>query len=173
MENVKYQLILNAIFKIFLAVLNLKIAGPFKLQCQHSSGIIAARLYLAWLHFCLKIGAIRGLALSFQNIAVLRNGGFLFRMALLASGGAGVLYVRWKIMGTGPPAFTEVDNPASFADSVLVRVSAKPVPCWIVLSAHQMPAPLCSSSCFPARPQNPSTCLCSREGSSRMKPEFY
>lgn len=26
-------------------------------------------------------------------------------------------------MGTGPPAFTEVDNPASFADSLFVRVS--------------------------------------------------
>lgn len=37
-----------------------------------------------------------------------------------------MLYVRWKIMGTGPPAFTEVDNPASFADSMLVRVSIEP-----------------------------------------------
>uniref|UniRef100_A0A8C7BMP5 Protein O-mannosyl-transferase TMTC4 n=1 Tax=Neovison vison TaxID=452646 RepID=A0A8C7BMP5_NEOVI len=58
---------------------------------------------------------------SLENIRMLRNGGLLFRMTLLALGGAGVLYVRWKIMGTGPPAFTEVDNPASFADSVLVR----------------------------------------------------
>lgn len=38
-------------------------------------------------------------------------------------GGAGILYIRWRIMGTGPPAFTEVDNPASFADSLFVRVS--------------------------------------------------
>ncbi|XP_039110215.1 protein O-mannosyl-transferase TMTC4 isoform X3 [Hyaena hyaena] len=58
---------------------------------------------------------------SLENLGALRNGGLLFRMTLLASGGAGVLYMRWKIMGTGPPAFTEVDNPASFADSMLVR----------------------------------------------------
>ncbi|KAF5920381.1 hypothetical protein HPG69_009631, partial [Diceros bicornis minor] len=58
---------------------------------------------------------------SLENISVLRNGGLLFRITLLASGGAGVLFVRWRIMGTGPPAFTEVDNPASFADSALVR----------------------------------------------------
>nr|XP_048277687.1 protein O-mannosyl-transferase TMTC4 isoform X2 [Myodes glareolus] len=58
---------------------------------------------------------------SLENVGVLRNGGLLFRMALLTLGGTGMLYVRWKIMGTGPPAFTEVDNPASFADSMLVR----------------------------------------------------
>ncbi|XP_045444726.1 protein O-mannosyl-transferase TMTC4 isoform X2 [Pipistrellus kuhlii] len=58
---------------------------------------------------------------SLESIGVLRNGGLLSRMALLALGGAGVLYVRWKIMGTGPPPFTEVDNPASFADSMVVR----------------------------------------------------
>ncbi|KAM5311527.1 protein O-mannosyl-transferase TMTC4 isoform 3-T3 [Glossophaga mutica] len=56
-----------------------------------------------------------------ENIGMLRNGGLLFRMTLLALGGTGVLYMRWKIMGTGPPPFTEVDNPASFADSTLVR----------------------------------------------------
>lgn len=64
--------------------------------------------------------------MSFQNIGALRNGGLLFRMTLLTLGGTSMLYVRWKIMGTGPPAFTEVDNPASFADSVLVRVSNEP-----------------------------------------------
>ncbi|XP_027244741.1 protein O-mannosyl-transferase TMTC4 isoform X8 [Cricetulus griseus] len=58
---------------------------------------------------------------SLENIGALRNGGLLFRMTLLTLGGTSMLYVRWKIMGTGPPAFTEVDNPASFADSVLVR----------------------------------------------------
>ncbi|XP_035149349.1 protein O-mannosyl-transferase TMTC4 isoform X11 [Callithrix jacchus] len=58
---------------------------------------------------------------SLENLGMLRNGGLLFRMTLLTSGGAGMLYVRWRIMGTGPPTFTEVDNPASFADSVLVR----------------------------------------------------
>lgn len=46
-------------------------------------------------------------------------------MTLLLSGGATILYARWQIMGTGPPAFTEVDNPASFATSPFVRVSWK------------------------------------------------
>ncbi|XP_077014721.1 protein O-mannosyl-transferase TMTC4 isoform X2 [Tamandua tetradactyla] len=58
---------------------------------------------------------------SLENVGALKNGGRLFRMILLTCGGAAVLYVRWAIMGTGPPAFTEVDNPASFADSMLVR----------------------------------------------------
>lgn len=49
--------------------------------------------------------------------------GFLSRMFILASGGATVLYIRWRIMGTGPPSFTDVDNPASFADSIFVRVT--------------------------------------------------
>ncbi|KAL4608814.1 transmembrane and TPR repeat-containing protein 4 [Arapaima gigas] len=43
------------------------------------------------------------------------------RVVLLTVGGAFLLYVRWKIMGTGPPAFTEVDNPASFTDSAFLR----------------------------------------------------
>ncbi|XP_052046528.1 protein O-mannosyl-transferase TMTC4 isoform X3 [Apodemus sylvaticus] len=58
---------------------------------------------------------------SLENTGMFKNGGLLFRMALLTIGGTSMLYIRWKIMGTGPPAFTEVDNPASFADSVLVR----------------------------------------------------
>jgi hypothetical protein len=62
---------------------------------------------------------------------MLRNGGLLFRMTLLTCGGASMLYVRWKIMGTGPPAFTEVDNPASFADSMLVRVSTESAACLV------------------------------------------
>ncbi|XP_024244428.1 protein O-mannosyl-transferase TMTC4 isoform X1 [Oncorhynchus tshawytscha] len=48
--------------------------------------------------------------------------GLLIRLALLAMGGASMLYARWRIMGTGPPAFTEVDNPASFADNVFLRI---------------------------------------------------
>ncbi|KAG9349572.1 hypothetical protein JZ751_028020 [Albula glossodonta] len=47
--------------------------------------------------------------------------GFLTRMALLTFGGALLVYARWRIMGTGPPAFTEVDNPASFAENVFLR----------------------------------------------------
>nr|BAC30236.1 unnamed protein product [Mus musculus] len=58
---------------------------------------------------------------SQENAGMFKNGGLLFRIALLTIGGTSMLYIRWKIMGTGPPAFTEVDNPASFADSMLVR----------------------------------------------------
>uniref|UniRef100_A0A8C6YHB5 dolichyl-phosphate-mannose--protein mannosyltransferase n=1 Tax=Naja naja TaxID=35670 RepID=A0A8C6YHB5_NAJNA len=54
------------------------------------------------------------------SLVVFRKG-LLFRITLLLSGGATVLYARWQIMGTGPPAFTEVDNPASFASSPFVR----------------------------------------------------
>ncbi|KAG7467091.1 hypothetical protein MATL_G00149650 [Megalops atlanticus] len=47
--------------------------------------------------------------------------GFLTRIFLLTFGGVLLLYARWRIMGTGPPAFTEVDNPASFAENVFLR----------------------------------------------------
>ncbi|MGH0165084.1 UNVERIFIED_CONTAM: hypothetical protein FKN15_048434 [Acipenser sinensis] len=55
-----------------------------------------------------------------ENNKLLKRG-FLTRMGLLTLGGSSLLYIRWRIMGTGPPAFTEVDNPASFADSILER----------------------------------------------------
>uniref|UniRef100_A0AAQ5X754 dolichyl-phosphate-mannose--protein mannosyltransferase n=1 Tax=Amphiprion ocellaris TaxID=80972 RepID=A0AAQ5X754_AMPOC len=48
--------------------------------------------------------------------------GLLTRLALMGLGGLLMLYARWRIMGTGPPAFTEVDNPASFAESVFLRI---------------------------------------------------
>ncbi|KAF7656930.1 hypothetical protein LDENG_00034290 [Lucifuga dentata] len=48
--------------------------------------------------------------------------GLLSRLALMALGGLSMLYARWQIMGTGPPAFTEVDNPASFAENVFLRI---------------------------------------------------
>ncbi|XP_061580646.1 protein O-mannosyl-transferase TMTC4 [Cololabis saira] len=50
------------------------------------------------------------------------RGGFLTRMALLALGGLAMLSARWRIMGTGPPAFTQVDNPASFQENILIRM---------------------------------------------------
>ncbi len=50
--------------------------------------------------------------------------GLLMRLALLFLGGSFLLYARWRIMGTGPPSFTEVDNPASFAENVILRVSS-------------------------------------------------
>ncbi|XP_015270592.1 PREDICTED: transmembrane and TPR repeat-containing protein 4 isoform X1 [Gekko japonicus] len=57
---------------------------------------------------------------SLESLVVFRKG-LLSRTTMLLCGGAAMLYVRWRIMGTGPPAFTEVDNPASFADSLFVR----------------------------------------------------
>uniref|UniRef100_A0A3Q0T3I4 dolichyl-phosphate-mannose--protein mannosyltransferase n=1 Tax=Amphilophus citrinellus TaxID=61819 RepID=A0A3Q0T3I4_AMPCI len=48
--------------------------------------------------------------------------GLLTRLALMGLGGLLMLYARWRIMGTGPPAFTEVDNPASFAENVILRI---------------------------------------------------
>ncbi|XP_069388464.1 protein O-mannosyl-transferase TMTC4 isoform X2 [Paralichthys olivaceus] len=48
--------------------------------------------------------------------------GLLTRLALMGLGGLLMLYARWRIMGTGPPAFTEVDNPASFAENIFLRI---------------------------------------------------
>ncbi|XP_073520308.1 protein O-mannosyl-transferase TMTC4 isoform X1 [Phyllobates terribilis] len=56
-----------------------------------------------------------------ENFLFIKKG-LLSRISLLAAGGICMLYVRWSIMGTGPPAFTHVDNPASFAETLLVRV---------------------------------------------------
>uniref|UniRef100_A0A8C1ZM94 dolichyl-phosphate-mannose--protein mannosyltransferase n=1 Tax=Cyprinus carpio TaxID=7962 RepID=A0A8C1ZM94_CYPCA len=47
---------------------------------------------------------------------------FYFLLVLLFLGGSFLLYARWRIMGTGPPSFTEVDNPASFAENVILRI---------------------------------------------------
>ncbi|KAF4087339.1 hypothetical protein AMELA_G00094670 [Ameiurus melas] len=54
-------------------------------------------------------------------IEKVRNG-LLVRLALLLLGGSLLLFARWRIMGTGPPAFTEVDNPASFDENVFFRI---------------------------------------------------
>ncbi|MEQ2244888.1 Protein O-mannosyl-transferase tmtc4, partial [Ilyodon furcidens] len=48
--------------------------------------------------------------------------GLLKRLGLMSLGGLLMLYARWRIMGTGPPAFTEVDNPASFEENVFTRI---------------------------------------------------
>lgn len=48
--------------------------------------------------------------------------GLLKRLALMSLGGLLMLYGRWRIMGTGPPAFTEVDNPASFEENIFIRI---------------------------------------------------
>ncbi|XP_072556650.1 protein O-mannosyl-transferase TMTC4 isoform X2 [Paramormyrops kingsleyae] len=55
------------------------------------------------------------------EVTVFFKRGFLTRVALLTFGGGLLLYTRWRIMGTGPPAFTEVDNPASFQENVFLR----------------------------------------------------
>uniref|UniRef100_A0A3Q3XNG4 dolichyl-phosphate-mannose--protein mannosyltransferase n=1 Tax=Mola mola TaxID=94237 RepID=A0A3Q3XNG4_MOLML len=61
-----------------------------------------------------------------QGITVLINEilqtGLLTRLALMGLGGLSMLYTRWRIMGTGPPAFTEVDNPASFEENICLRI---------------------------------------------------
>ncbi|XP_063224362.1 protein O-mannosyl-transferase TMTC4-like isoform X2 [Bacillus rossius redtenbacheri] len=46
----------------------------------------------------------------------------LWRHAALAAAAALMLALRWWVMGSAPPAFHRVDNPASFADSFFTRV---------------------------------------------------
>uniref|UniRef100_A0A3Q3IHI3 dolichyl-phosphate-mannose--protein mannosyltransferase n=1 Tax=Monopterus albus TaxID=43700 RepID=A0A3Q3IHI3_MONAL len=55
-------------------------------------------------------------------VSELFRSGLLTRLALMGLGGLLMLYARWRIMGTGPPAFTEVDNPASFAENIFLRI---------------------------------------------------
>lgn len=61
--------------------------------------------------------------LVFLQVSEIFRTGLLMRLALMGLGGLSMLYTRWRIMGTGPPAFTEVDNPASFEENVFLRVS--------------------------------------------------
>ncbi|XP_044284479.1 protein O-mannosyl-transferase TMTC4 isoform X2 [Varanus komodoensis] len=79
---------------------------------------------IVWVLWSVFLGAMAMLCkeqgITILSLVVFRKG-LLLRMTLLLAGGAAMLYVRWRIMGTGPPAFTEVDNPASFADSLFVR----------------------------------------------------
>uniref|UniRef100_A0AAV2JXQ7 dolichyl-phosphate-mannose--protein mannosyltransferase n=1 Tax=Knipowitschia caucasica TaxID=637954 RepID=A0AAV2JXQ7_KNICA len=56
------------------------------------------------------------------SVSPLFQNGLPKRLALMVLGGISMLYARWKIMGTGPPAFTEVDNPASFAENIFFRI---------------------------------------------------
>lgn len=46
----------------------------------------------------------------------------LRRFSLMAVVGVVLLYIRLSVMGSTPPAFQRVDNPASFADSLATRV---------------------------------------------------
>ncbi|XP_044073262.1 protein O-mannosyl-transferase TMTC4 isoform X3 [Siniperca chuatsi] len=56
------------------------------------------------------------------DVSEILRTGLLTRLTLMVLGGLSMLYARWRIMGTGPPAFTEVDNPASFAESIFLRI---------------------------------------------------
>ncbi|XP_026232300.1 protein O-mannosyl-transferase TMTC4 isoform X2 [Anabas testudineus] len=56
------------------------------------------------------------------DVSEMLRTGLLTRLALMGLGGLLMLYARWRIMGTGPPAFTEVDNPASFAENIFLRI---------------------------------------------------
>uniref|UniRef100_A0A667ZVZ8 dolichyl-phosphate-mannose--protein mannosyltransferase n=1 Tax=Myripristis murdjan TaxID=586833 RepID=A0A667ZVZ8_9TELE len=84
-----------------------------------------ARFSVQWIVVSLLLCAAAMLCKE-QGITVLVNEllrtGLLTRLALLALGGTSMLYARWRIMGTGPPAFTEVDNPASFAENIFLRI---------------------------------------------------
>ncbi|XP_034041862.1 protein O-mannosyl-transferase TMTC4 [Thalassophryne amazonica] len=59
---------------------------------------------------------------NLQDVREILQSGLLTRLALMTFGGLSMLYARWRIMGTGPPAFTDVDNPASFAENVFLRI---------------------------------------------------
>uniref|UniRef100_A0A8D3DXK2 dolichyl-phosphate-mannose--protein mannosyltransferase n=1 Tax=Scophthalmus maximus TaxID=52904 RepID=A0A8D3DXK2_SCOMX len=85
---------------------------------------------LSFLTYCKAFNTGRGLFTTPNNHSpctvilysdVVRTG-LLTRLALMALGGLAMLYARWRIMGTGPPAFTEVDNPASFAENIFLRI---------------------------------------------------
>lgn len=49
------------------------------------------------------------------------NGKILKRSAILLVTGTVLLYGRWRVMGSAPPAFQPVDNPASYAPSWQTR----------------------------------------------------
>uniref|UniRef100_A0A8C4QE13 dolichyl-phosphate-mannose--protein mannosyltransferase n=1 Tax=Eptatretus burgeri TaxID=7764 RepID=A0A8C4QE13_EPTBU len=46
---------------------------------------------------------------------------FIKRQVVLVMALLAIAHVRWRAMGSGPPAFTPDDNPASFAEGLLVR----------------------------------------------------
>ncbi|KAJ8870965.1 hypothetical protein PR048_027267 [Dryococelus australis] len=46
----------------------------------------------------------------------------LWRHMALVLAGTLMLLLRWRVMGSAPPTFQKVDNPASFADSFSIRV---------------------------------------------------
>uniref|UniRef100_M4AG21 dolichyl-phosphate-mannose--protein mannosyltransferase n=1 Tax=Xiphophorus maculatus TaxID=8083 RepID=M4AG21_XIPMA len=69
-----------------------------------------------------KEQGITVLFLMFSQLSEILRTGLLKRLGLMSLGGLSMLYARWRIMGTGPPAFTEVDNPASFEEYMFIRI---------------------------------------------------
>lgn len=59
--------------------------------------------------------------ISFPIDGVVRR--MVWRHLVLMVTGVGLLVGRWVVMGSTVPRFMKVDNPASFLDSVLFRVS--------------------------------------------------
>ncbi|XP_051840033.1 protein O-mannosyl-transferase TMTC4 [Antechinus flavipes] len=112
-----------SIFWVLLSILLSAIAMLCKEQGITVLGFNAVfdALVISKLNILEIVQKVRHKEKSLENIGWLKNGSLLFRMTLLFSGGATILYLRWRIMGTGPPVFTEVDNPASFADSIFIR----------------------------------------------------
>lgn len=47
----------------------------------------------------------------------------LLRQSILCFGCVALLYLRWIVMGSAPPVFQKVDNPASFLNNTLEKVS--------------------------------------------------
>ena len=46
------------------------------------------------------------------------------RVTVLCVGGAGLVWARFAVMTTGAPQFKPIDNPASFSESFITRVSS-------------------------------------------------
>uniref|UniRef100_A0A3B1KAC8 dolichyl-phosphate-mannose--protein mannosyltransferase n=1 Tax=Astyanax mexicanus TaxID=7994 RepID=A0A3B1KAC8_ASTMX len=88
-------------------------------------GMKSDKFSVSWIVVSLLLCAVAMLCKE-QGITVLVgvwiSRGLIIRLALLLFCGSLLLYARWRIMGTGPPAFTEVDNPASFAENVFLRI---------------------------------------------------
>ncbi|KAL3216478.1 hypothetical protein MRX96_051178, partial [Rhipicephalus microplus] len=54
---------------------------------------------------------------------ITRRSGMVQLKGVLALVGCGALAVRWKVMGSSSPVFQRIDNPASFEESLFVRVT--------------------------------------------------
>lgn len=65
---------------------------------------------------------IRSVSGTLNLGTIIKRRDILQRFCLIAVVGMALLYIRLSVMGsTGPPAFQRVDNPASFADSMMTR----------------------------------------------------